>query len=78
MIERAQQIRIPSVTQSPSIREQNDGTIRNNGVNLPKLNVPKFNGNYSYWVEFHDSFTLMIDSNESISNVEKFGRCTIR
>ena len=72
VIERVQQICTPSVTESPSIREQNEGAIRNNGANLPKLNVPKFNGNYSYWVKFSDSFTSMIDSNESISNVEKF------
>ena len=57
VIERAQQIRTSSLTQSPSIREQNEGTIRNNGVNLPKLKFPKFNGNYSYWFKFRDSFT---------------------
>lgn len=41
-------------------------------VNLPKLNIPTFSGDSSQFLEFFNSFTSAIDSNQSLSNVDKF------
>lgn len=46
----------------------------NNGVKvkLPTLNLPVFNGNYSEWLMFSDSFISIIEKNESLSEIQKF------
>lgn len=40
-------------------------------VRLPKLDLPSFSGKYEEWFPFFDSFTSIIHSNESISDVQK-------
>lgn len=42
------------------------------GVKLPTINLPKFNGQYVKWLEFHDTFASLIHDNESLSDVQKF------
>ncbi|GBO18375.1 hypothetical protein AVEN_130646-1 [Araneus ventricosus] len=41
-------------------------------INLPKLRIPTFSGDASTFLEFINSFSNAIDSNESLNNVEKF------
>lgn len=41
-------------------------------VKLPKIELPQFNGDYTAWQPFYDSFVAMIHNNGSISNVQKF------
>ena len=41
-------------------------------VKLPKLELRKFNGKLEEWQEFWDSFESAMDSNDSLSNVDKF------
>lgn len=38
---------------------------------LPRIDLPKFSGNYHDWRSFHDLFMSMVGDNEYISNVEK-------
>ena len=38
---------------------------------LPKLTLPTFNGNPLQWQTFWDSFTAAVDSNPSLSQVQK-------
>ncbi|XP_073946719.1 uncharacterized protein isoform X2 [Choristoneura fumiferana] len=40
--------------------------------NLPKINIPIFNGSYQHWLEFRDIFTSMIHSNRELDNISKF------
>ena len=47
----------------------NSKTVR---VKLPKLEVRKFSGKLEEWQEFWYSFESAIDSNDSLSNVDKF------
>lgn len=42
------------------------------GVKLPTINLPKFQGNYDSWLEFKDLFESLINSNQSISKIQKF------
>lgn len=41
-------------------------------VRLPPIKLPTFDGKYSSWLEFKDSFTALVDKNEQLSNIQKF------
>ncbi|XP_012152411.1 uncharacterized protein LOC105664082 [Megachile rotundata] len=41
-------------------------------VTLPTIQLPSFDGNYSDWIRFRDTFISLIHSNESLSKVQKF------
>ncbi|KAJ8981434.1 hypothetical protein NQ317_015636, partial [Molorchus minor] len=41
-------------------------------VKLPTIKLPTFNGCYDRWLEFRDSFVALVDSNDSISEIQKF------
>lgn len=41
-------------------------------VNLPKLNLPHFEGNYRNWPSFYDLFNCLIHNNTDLSDVVKF------
>ncbi|XP_062541030.1 uncharacterized protein LOC134209064 [Armigeres subalbatus] len=40
-------------------------------LRLPKIDLPKFNGDFSRWISFRDTFTSMIHANGDISTVAK-------
>jgi len=40
-------------------------------VNLPRMDLPIFHGNYEDWIEFRDLFVASIDSNASLSNGQR-------
>ena len=41
-------------------------------IRLPKLNLPTFSGKYDEWFPFFDIFNLVIHSNTSLSNTQRF------
>lgn len=41
-------------------------------VKLPTIQLPKFNGCYSNWLEFRDTFTSLIHCNDEIDQINKF------
>ncbi|KAL0831492.1 hypothetical protein ABMA28_002289 [Loxostege sticticalis] len=41
-------------------------------VKLPTIQLPKFSGSYDNWLEFHDTFTSLIHSNDEIDDINKF------
>ncbi|XP_076225075.1 uncharacterized protein LOC116434182 [Nomia melanderi] len=41
-------------------------------VRLPTMQLPLFDGNYSDWIKFRDTFTALIHENESLSDVQRF------
>ena len=41
-------------------------------VRLPKLHLPSFNGNFKDWSAFWDSFDSAINSNQSLTPIERF------
>ncbi|XP_071052914.1 uncharacterized protein [Onthophagus taurus] len=43
----------------------------NRNYNLPKIELPKFSGNYTHWSNFRDMFSSMVKSNNDLSGVEK-------
>nr|CAI5861133.1 unnamed protein product [Callosobruchus analis] len=42
------------------------------GVKLPTIHLPTFDGNLQNWLEFRDIYESLIHKNESISNIQKF------
>ena len=40
-------------------------------INLPKLHIKPFDGNYLEWLTFWDSFSNAVHENTNISNVDK-------
>lgn len=49
-----------------------DSTAPRTEVRLPPMEVPNFYGSYKQWLEFHDSFKSLVDSNLSLTNIQKF------
>lgn len=45
--------------------------IRKEEVKLPRINIPKFSGEYQHWMSFHDMYTALVHNNKSITNIEK-------
>ena len=41
-------------------------------VNLPKLELPKFDGDILKWITFHDAFTSMVHDNQHMNDIHKF------
>ncbi|KAL0881752.1 hypothetical protein ABMA27_001541 [Loxostege sticticalis] len=41
-------------------------------LKLPTINLPIFSGQYEDWLEFHDTFSSLIHSDNSIPNINKF------
>lgn len=41
-------------------------------VRLPTIKLPTFDGQYGNWLEFRDAFKALVDSNESLHNIQKF------
>lgn len=39
---------------------------------LPKINLPKFSGDYIDWVPFQDLFSSLVHNNDSLNKVQKF------
>lgn len=51
------------------------GTVLTAGtptLNLPVIQLPTFSGDFEDWLRFHDTFTSLIHSNDSIPKINKF------
>ncbi|XP_041972778.1 uncharacterized protein LOC121728634 isoform X1 [Aricia agestis] len=46
--------------------------VSNSFVRLPKIDLPHFDGNYQYWLEFRDTFVSLIHENDCINDINKF------
>ncbi|XP_059052238.1 uncharacterized protein LOC131846836 [Achroia grisella] len=54
--------------------DNTDGSRINNHqlVKLPTINLPKYQGSYDNWLEFHDTFSSLIHSNDNMDEINKF------
>ena len=51
--------------------QQNNNSLQS-VVRLPPIKLPEFDGQYSNWLEFKDSFNALVDGNLALNNVQKF------
>lgn len=63
------QNRLANASPAPTAGMENNVFIT---PNLPKMRVPKFNGDNNKWLKFRDSFNSLIDQNPKFSNIQKF------
>nr|CAI5854032.1 unnamed protein product [Callosobruchus analis] len=49
-----------------------EGASVNVDIRLPKIELPKFSGDASSWVEFREIYNSLIHFNENISDIQKF------
>ncbi|VEN44957.1 unnamed protein product [Callosobruchus maculatus] len=46
--------------------------IENEGIKLPTIKLPKFDGKFDKWLEFRDTFGSMIHEGQKLSQIQKF------
>lgn len=51
--------------------EANTRVVKKKRNTLPKIDIPKFSGDYSKWKSFYDLFTSIIINDEDLTNVER-------
>lgn len=51
---------------------ETEGISQQDKVKLPRPDLPKFNGTYSQWLLFRDTFHALIESNTTLGNIQKF------
>ena len=58
--------------QSPNVTtEANRSQTHAPQTFLPRINLPKFNGDYQHWKSFHDYFLSVVHNNPTLENVQK-------
>lgn len=68
MIGRARELR-PT---QPVVQPQANYMCNNQNVKLPALKLPDFNGDYSKWIQFSDTFKSIIHNNQTLTTTQKF------
>ena len=61
-----------SSQQDQQVDEPGHGSGGGSKVRLPKLQLPSFDGNFKDWSAFWDSFDSAINSNQSLTPIERF------
>jgi hypothetical protein len=63
-----------SVPLAGTLPENMDHSVSNHRhtVNVPKLQLPKFDGNLSKWISFNDPFTAAIHNDDNLEDVKIF------
>jgi hypothetical protein len=59
-------------TISNPISNSNEVNQKSVPVKLPELTLPSFNGSYSDWTSFYDTFSALVDQNTQLSEIHKF------
>lgn len=64
IVGRLNSLTVRQITQSP--------TTTRSDIRLPPMEIPTFHGSYKQWLEFHDTFVSLVDSNPSLTQIQKF------
>lgn len=67
-------VKKPESSESESSKNESKCELNNDnlGIKLPTIQLPKFNGSFETWLDFHDCFEIMIVKNENIGDIQKF------
>ena len=72
-LSRAQQLLSKSNKENDSVCDKSTrGSGYKHNIKLPIIQLPKFNGVYTNWLEFRDTFTSLIHNNDEIDEINKF------
>ncbi|XP_077263140.1 uncharacterized protein LOC143898010 [Temnothorax americanus] len=61
----------PVTTYSHNIHSSTISESNPVAIPLPRINLPKFSGQYTEWTNFRDLFESLVASNENLSNVQR-------
>lgn len=64
--------RLPSTTHSSSSTSTNTRVGVCAGIQLPKISLPEFNGEFDKWLPFFDTFKSLIHNNPDLSAIQRF------
>ncbi|XP_022161886.1 uncharacterized protein LOC111027777 [Myzus persicae] len=56
---------LPSSSNASAVHESSH-------IQLPKIQIPSFDGDILLWIPFRDTFKSLVHSNDSLSNIERF------
>ncbi|KAJ8912395.1 hypothetical protein NQ315_013461 [Exocentrus adspersus] len=56
----------------PKVGSKSDEEVKPRNMKLPEINLPTFNGEYSKWLYFKNSFNSVIHLNKSLPTIQKF------
>jgi hypothetical protein len=61
-------------SQQTTIANSNSNEVNQKSVpvKLPELTLPSFDGSYSDWTSFYDTFSALVDQNTQLSEIHKF------
>jgi hypothetical protein len=68
-------IEIPASAEQANLQTPERQLVTNSSelsVRLPTINLPSFDGSYSEWTSFSDTFEALIDKNDRIPDIQKF------
>ncbi|XP_067214200.1 uncharacterized protein [Linepithema humile] len=57
---------------NPAIPVQPNNEIVHHNIKIPTIALPHFDGSYEKWSHFFDLFKALVDSDSSLSDVQKF------
>lgn len=73
-------LNVPSISNASQPQSSNIESIESRNsltsnqiskTNLPRLNLPEFNGSYDTWLGFHDLFKSLVDDDKNLSDIVK-------
>ncbi|KOB73265.1 Gag-pol polyprotein [Operophtera brumata] len=65
--------RNPKIPRSETVESSHTERAANHKlIKLPTISLPKFHGSYDNWLEFHDTFSSLIHSNDGMDEINKF------
>lgn len=56
----------------PPLNTSTTGTKDRSHIQLPKIQIPSFDGDILRWITFRDTFKSLVHDNEDITKIEKF------
>lgn len=59
------------IIDQPDTQKVQTTTVIQQESSLPKINIPKFDGNYDLWRSFHDIFMSLVHTNTKLTSVQK-------
>ena len=70
--ETVRRLKIPETVGQAQDTTLNDGILRNQKSQLPRISIPIFDGDYDHWCTFHDHFTTIVHDDPDIKPILKF------
>lgn len=65
-------LKLPKTTINETLQQTYQSSQPTRKVKLPEIKLPEFNGDFNSWISFKDTYTSLIHSDSSFTDIEKF------